>query len=95
MKTQNHNGLTMREAINAGLYWHVSIPSWASGGMDVVADTAAEAALHVGCMFERLGMGNRPDATLVHRHLSNSSIGCAVLAEGETHQTLTASHYSI
>lgn len=83
----------MREAINAGLYWHVSIPAWASGGMDVIADNAADAALHVGCMLERFGQ--RPDRVAVHRHLHGSSIGCAFLDEAQTCQTLTAEHYSI
>ncbi len=93
--TRNKSGLTMREAINAGLYWHVSIPAWASGGMDVIAESAADAALHVGCMLESWGRGNRPDCVAVHRHLRGSQIGCAFLSEGETCQTLTAEHYSI
>lgn len=95
MTTHNKSGLTMREAINAGLYWHVSIPAWASGGMDVIADNAAEAALHVGCMLEYWGRGNRPDRVAVHRHLHGSAIGCAYMDEAETCQTLTAEHYCI
>lgn len=97
MLSHSHNlhALTMREAINAGLYWHVSIPVWASGGMDVIAESAADAALHVGCMLESWGRGNRPDHVAVHRHLRGSAIGCAFLSEGETCQTLTAEHYCI
>ena len=95
MNTYNQNGLTMREAINRGVYYHVAIPSWASGGMDVIANSAKEAALHVGCMLEKFGGANRPDTTKVHKHLAGSSIGCAMLDEAESCQTLTASHYCI
>lgn len=85
----------MREAINAGLYWHVSIPAWASGGLDVIAESAADAALHVGCMLESWRAAIRPDSVAVHRHLRGSQIGCAYLGEAETCQTLTAEHYCI
>lgn len=93
MKTHNASGLTMREAINRGMYYHVSIPHWASGGMDVIADSAKNAAILAGCFLERHGI--RPDMANVNRHLAGSSIGCAMLGEGERHETLTASHFYI
>lgn len=91
----NPNNLTMREAINRGMYFRVSIPAWASGGMDVIASSAKEAAVIAGCMLESWGKGSRPDMASVHKHLAGSSIGCAMLDEAEHCQTLTAAHYSI
>ena len=87
--------MTIREAINANKYFHVAIPAWASGGMDVIADCAAEAALWAGCLLESFGGRNRPDATEVSAHLRGSSIGCAYLESVGQFQTLTADHYSI
>ncbi len=87
--------MTMHEAINAGFYYRVSLPQWASGGMDIVAESARAAALAVGCLLESWGGRNRPDCAEVHKHLRGSSIGCAFLESAGTHETLTADHYSI
>lgn len=86
----------MRDAINAGVYYHVAIPHWASGGHDVAADSPAEAALLVGCQHAAYGF-TRGVAIVakVFRHLSNSQIGATVLEECGPHETLTADHYAI
>lgn len=90
------NGYTMRDAIEAGVYYRVSIPSCASGGWDVAADSPAEAALAVGCECERHAY-RRPPAmqTEVFRHLPQSRIGSAFLESCGMHQTLTSDHYVI
>lgn len=86
----------MREAINAGAFYHVSVPHWASGGQDVAAESPAAAALLVGCqhvaLFDGRGVAMRAE---VFRHLSNSRIGAAVLESCGVFETLTATHFVI
>ncbi len=86
--------MTIREAINAGCYYHVRIPQWASGGLDVAAERPEDAALLAGCMMERLGMV-WPMQTDVRKHLSGSRIGCSYLEEAGSFPMMTADHYSI
>jgi hypothetical protein len=89
-------GLTMREAIDAGKYYHVAVPGWACGGHDVVADTPAEAALLVGCWHAyHLGGRGVGIRTEVLRHLPGSRIGAVVLESCGVFETLTADHYAI
>jgi hypothetical protein len=86
----------MREAINAGVFYHVRVPSWASGGQDVAADNPAEAALLVGCQHAALAFARGvPIRTEVLRHLPQSRIGAAVLEVCGVFETLTADHFSI
>jgi hypothetical protein len=90
------NGYTMRDAINAGVYYHVRISHWASGGEDVAADSPAEAALRVGCSHAAMGFIRGVALVAeVFRHLPQSRIGCAVMEECGSHETLTADHYAI
>lgn len=86
----------MRDAINAGVYYHVRIFSWASGGQDVAADSPAEAALIVGCQHAQHGFlrGVELHAEVL-KHLPQSSIGCAVVESCGVFETLTADHYAI
>lgn len=89
-------GYTMREAINAGVYYHVRVPHWASGGQDVAADSPAEAALLVGCQHAAFAFTRPvPDTTEVLRHLPPSRIGCTVLESCGLFATLTSDHYAI
>ena len=75
-------GYTMREAIDAGHYYHVRVPHWASGGWDVGAvSSPEEAALAVGGFFKFYGWNGLPDVTLVRRHLKGSTIGATYMED--------------
>ena len=92
----NHVGHTIKESLDAGKYFHVRVPGWASGGWDTHAHTPALAALQIGCAFKQFGFTGLPDTTEVLHHHPSSRIGAAYFDEncGQFH-TMTANHYDI
>jgi hypothetical protein len=91
-------GHTIRESLDAGKYYHVRVPGWASGGWDTHADSPAEAALQIGCAFKMRSFNdsNLGPTTEVLKHHRLSRIGCAYFEENcGTFPTLTHEHYDI
>lgn len=88
-------GHTMRESLDAGKYYHVRIPGWASGGWDAHANSPAEAALMIGAAFKQWGWTDCPPITEVLKHFPTSQIGCAYMESCGEFPTATFDQYDI
>ena len=88
-------GHTIRESLDAGKYYHVRVPDWASGGWDTHAESPELAALQVGCAFKQWAFTELPANTEVLKHFPTSRIGCAYFESCGEFPTSTHEHYEI